>query len=119
MEASGPTSCQRSLMLLLSCRRLGLAAAVALACSGPAHALGRSAYVATTPGPGQFVLVQGGAAASIWVDQADWPGVVRAARDLQADIARVTAVTPAIGHAKAARPRRARRHHRHARPQAR
>jgi hypothetical protein len=90
-------------MHLVSFRRLALAAAVALACGGPAHALGRSSYVATTPGPGSFVLVQGGAAASIWVDQADWPGVILAARDLQADIARVTAVTPAIGH-EAARP---------------
>ncbi len=36
-----------------------------------------------------------GAAAGLRVDAADWPGVLRAARDLQADINRVTGVSPA------------------------
>ena len=79
-------------------RTLAVVAAVWLACAGPAQALGRPSYVATAPAPGGFVLVQGGSAAVLWVDDADWPGVVRAAGDLQADIARVTSVTPAISH---------------------
>jgi hypothetical protein len=35
-----------------------------------------------------------GAAAAIRVDASDWPGVLRAAHDLQADVDRVTGVTP-------------------------
>src|SRR5262245_13849644 len=78
-------------------RRLALAL-VCLACAERAHALGRAPYVTTSPSSGGFVLVQSGRAAPIWVDASDWPGVVRAARDLQADVTRVTGVTPAIGH---------------------
>jgi hypothetical protein len=85
-------------MHFISFRRLALAAAVALAFGGPAEALGRAPYVATTPVPGGFVLAQAGGAAPIWVDGADWPGVIRTVGDLQADIARVTSVTPVIGH---------------------
>jgi len=40
--------------------------------------------------------VRGGKAAAIYVDPADWPGVIRAAGDLRADVARVTGVTPEI-----------------------
>ena len=83
-------------------KRFALAAAL-LAWGGSVFALGRPAYVATTPAPGGFVLAQAGGAAPIWVDEADWPGVIRAAGDLQADMARVTGVTPVIGH-DAARP---------------
>ena len=83
-------------------KRFALAAAL-VAWGGSVFALGRPAYVATTPTPGGFVLAQAGGAAPIWVDEADWPGVIRAAGDLQADIARVTGVTPVIGH-DAARP---------------
>ncbi|ACB75282.1 glycosyl hydrolase 115 family protein [Opitutus terrae] len=43
-------------------------------------------------------LARDGRVASIYVDTADWPGVVRAAGDLQTDIARVTDLTPAITH---------------------
>jgi hypothetical protein len=44
----------------------------------------------------EVVLVKRGMAAPIHVDAADWPGVQRAARDLQADVARVTGVEPAF-----------------------
>src|SRR5690606_2462314 len=56
--------------------------------------LGRGAeaqtrYVETAPGAGSFPLVgQGGAAARLLVDPADWPGVLRAVNDLQADVHR-------------------------------
>jgi hypothetical protein len=83
--------------------RLACAMAGLLACSLPAHALGRPPYIATTPAPGAFVLVRAGDAAPIWVDEADWPGVVRAVADLRADVERVTGAAPAIGH-DAARP---------------
>jgi hypothetical protein len=47
--------------------------------------------VETNPAPNSFRLVHQGAAAKLYVDTADYPGVVRAARDLQADIFRVSA----------------------------
>ncbi len=83
--------------------KVALAAVALLAGAGPALAIGRAQYVATSPSPGAFVLVQGRDAAPIRVDEADWPGVIRAAVDLQADVERVTGVTPAIGR-DAARP---------------
>ena len=45
--------------------------------------------------PGAFALAEKGSAAAIRVDAADWPGVQRAAHDLQADVNRVTGITPA------------------------
>jgi hypothetical protein len=79
-------------------RRPELVVVTLLTCAVPVQALGRAPYVTASPEPGAFVLVQGGGAAPILVDTADWPGVIRAVSDLQADVARVTSVTPAIGH---------------------
>lgn len=90
-------------MHLVLFRRIACGVMALMAWSTSAPALGRPPYVAPTPAPGGFVLVQGGGAAPIWVDEADWPGVIRAAGDLQADVTRVTGVTPSIGH-DAARP---------------
>ncbi len=75
---------------------LVLAPALLLGIAAPTHALGRPSYVSSSPTPGGFALVEHGGAAPIWVDAADSPGVIRAAGDLRADIARVTSVTPAI-----------------------
>jgi hypothetical protein len=58
-------------------------------------ALGGTPYIENRPGPGSFPLVNA-ETASILVDTNDWPGVVRAAHDLQTDIARVTGRTPAF-----------------------
>ncbi len=49
--------------------------------------------------PGEVVLAGGRAAAPIFVAAGDWPGVQRAAQDLQADVERVTGVKPAISTA--------------------
>jgi hypothetical protein len=43
-----------------------------------------------------FPIVQSGRAATILVDSGDWPGVIRAANDLKADIARVTGIEAAV-----------------------
>jgi hypothetical protein len=43
-----------------------------------------------------FPLAHGGAVAPLFVDAADWPGVARAAGDLQADLGRVTGTNPAL-----------------------
>src|SRR5678809_767456 len=58
--------------------------------------IGQVSYVANSPSAGSFPLVQGQQAASLYVDSADWPGVVRAAGDLQSDVERVTRRKPAI-----------------------
>ena len=53
-------------------------------------------YVSARPGAGRFALVADGKAATIVVSSADWPGVVRVAGDLQADLKSVTGVEPAV-----------------------
>ena len=60
--------------------------------------LGQARYVETVGQPGSFPIAQAGAAANLWVDTNDFAGVIRAAGDLQADIVRVTGITPALAH---------------------
>jgi len=61
-----------------------------------AGAVGDEPYVVNQQASGSFALVDGGNAARLWVDRADWPGVVRAVGDLGDDIERVTGVLPEI-----------------------
>lgn len=61
-----------------------------------AFAIGQPRYVEATSRNGDFSLAQRNTAAALYVDSADWPGVVRAAGDLQQDIARVTGIRPTI-----------------------
>jgi len=61
-------------------------------------ALGQAQYVEPVGRPGSFPIVRQGVAAKIYVDANDFAGVVRAAGDLQADIARVTKLTPTLTH---------------------
>src|ERR1039457_1311317 len=61
-------------------------------------ALGQVQYVENVSHPGGFPIVQPGVAANLYVDTNDFAGVLRAANDLQADIARVAGLTPAIVH---------------------
>ncbi len=68
--------------------------AVWLASGRDARALGQPQYVETQRSPGSFQIGARHHAAAICVDTNDWPGVVRAAHDLQTDIARVTGRTP-------------------------
>jgi len=62
------------------------------------HGLGRASLtdpsLLGTGAANEVVLVRAGAAAPILVAADDWPGVQRAARDLQADVERVTGVKP-------------------------
>jgi len=59
-------------------------------------ALGHAPYVETVASKNSFAIVQDNVAAALWVDANDFPGVLRAAGDLQHDVARVTGRTPAI-----------------------
>ena len=61
-----------------------------------AFAVGQLEYVTSVGQDGNFPVVQGGRAAAIQMDPEDWPGVIRAAGDLQSDINRVTGIKPAF-----------------------
>ncbi|HEX8329888.1 MAG TPA: glycosyl hydrolase 115 family protein [Hymenobacter sp.] len=55
-----------------------------------------TATVSATKGRGAFTLAAAGKAAAIYASGSDWPGVLRAAKDLQADVQRVTKTQPAF-----------------------
>jgi hypothetical protein len=67
-----------------------------LICPSSIYALGQDRYVTFTASPGSLQLVSNKTAAPILVDSNDYPGVLRAARDLQTDIERVTQIKPAL-----------------------
>ncbi|UOG76225.1 glycosyl hydrolase 115 family protein [Hymenobacter tibetensis] len=53
-------------------------------------------YVSAEKGKNGFTLAASGQAAALYASNTDWPGVLRAAQDLQADVNRVTNVTPTL-----------------------
>ncbi len=63
---------------------------------GTLFAIGQEQYVTTKAEAGSFPIARAGAVAAIYVDSRDWPGVIRAAGDLQSDIARVTSRKPLV-----------------------
>lgn len=71
-------------------------AAVLVLLPVPAWAIGQASYVQTTAAPGTVTIMHGQTTAPILVDSADWPGVIRAASDLQVDVRRVTGLTPVL-----------------------
>jgi hypothetical protein len=72
-------------------------AALTLSIAAPAaFAIGQAQYVEFVARPGSFAIARAKAAAAIYVDSAENPGVVRAAAGLQADVARVTGLEPAL-----------------------
>ncbi|PJJ58719.1 glycosyl hydrolase 115 family protein [Hymenobacter chitinivorans] len=60
-----------------------------------------ASYISVAKSTGSFPLAAGGKTAALYASQADWPGVLRAAKDLQADINRVTKLTPTLTTDKA------------------
>ncbi|MBV9124316.1 MAG: glycosyl hydrolase 115 family protein [Planctomycetes bacterium] len=69
-------------------------ALLALISAQHALALSRESYVSSEKGADRFALYADGQAAPLYADGGDYPGVLRALRDLQADIERVTKVRP-------------------------
>ncbi len=63
---------------------------------GLVFAIGQEQYVETVRHANDFTIAQGDSLATIYVDTDDHAGVVRAARDLQTDLSRVTGRGPAI-----------------------
>lgn len=76
--------------------------ATLLMCTTVHAAIGDAAYVAFRPASGAVALYEQGTAAPLWLDNADFPGVLRAAEDLQADIERVTGKRPLLSRDAAA-----------------
>lgn len=66
-----------------------------------AFALQEDHYVEFVSSGAGFALVASSKAAPLYVDANDYPGVLRAARDLQADIERVTGIQPRLETAEA------------------
>src|SRR5262245_15212061 len=76
-----------------------LSVVVALVASRPnLLAIGQTRYVDAAASRGSFAIVGPRGACAIYVDATDWPGVIRAANDLQADIQRVTGAVPVLSH---------------------
>jgi hypothetical protein len=80
----------------------GLIFALVTVAALPCFGLGEPQHVTATAAKGSFPLAHDGAAARLWVDAGDWPGVIRAARDLQADVQRVTGIE--AGFSEASKP---------------
>jgi hypothetical protein len=72
------------------------ASLIGLFCPHDSLAIGQQRYISTTHEPGSFSIAHAGRTAAVYVDSQDWPGVIRAASDLQADIERVTAAKPTL-----------------------
>src|SRR5690606_9327472 len=58
--------------------------------SSVAFALGEESWLAKNAKSGNFVLVGASSKASLYIGETDWPGVKRAAKNLQTDITKVT-----------------------------
>ena len=62
--------------------------------------IGQAPLVEFAAKDGDFPVVTAGTAASIIVDDSDWPGVIRAVNDFQTDITRVTGLVPVLRREK-------------------
>jgi Glycosyl hydrolase family 115/Gylcosyl hydrolase family 115 C-terminal domain len=85
------------LMFLASLRRLAPVLIFSLFVPGAVRdvmAIGQERYVETSRRTDSFILADHSRLATIYVDENDYWGVVRAAHDLQRDISRVTGRTP-------------------------
>jgi hypothetical protein len=77
-------------------RRFFIASVLAAVAWEASAAVGENRYVDFGAQARGFPLVTAGRAAVLQVDAQDYAGVLRAAHDLQADIARVTGITPEL-----------------------
>lgn len=57
---------------------------------------GTESFISTEKGEGQFTLSESGKSAPLLISSEDWPGVIRAFRDLQSDIGKVTSCMPML-----------------------
>ena len=85
-----PTRARAGAAVLPALALLAATLAAPAAAQRPAPADSAS-YVAGGPGPGRFTLSAGGRSAPLLVSGKDWPGAIRAVRDLARDVGLVTA----------------------------
>ena len=64
--------------------------------TGKSYAVDRNSYISTVNVKGSFKLSAAGRSAPIYISDSDYPGVIRAAKDLQKDITAVTKASPAF-----------------------
>jgi hypothetical protein len=76
---------------------LGVALILATPCRS-AFALGDKSHVTTVAAATAFPLVQKQTAAKIYIDSAEWPGVLHAATNFASDVQQVTGQAPEIIH---------------------
>jgi len=77
-------------------KRVVAFAFLALVSASSAWAIDPDSYVASRKSKGSFALSAGGRSAPLLTSPTDFPGVVRAVRNLQADIRQVTGAEPAL-----------------------
>jgi hypothetical protein len=77
------------------CLNLGLSALL-LCASSLSFALGEKTYLNASAKAGDLILADANSTATLYVDTQDYPGVQRAAKNLQGDIEKVTAKKPAL-----------------------
>jgi Glycosyl hydrolase family 115/Gylcosyl hydrolase family 115 C-terminal domain len=94
-EAVACTLLRRHIALLNS-RKVVLTALFFLIVPLAASGIGQEARVEYQYHSGDFSIVKEGRSAPIYVDPDDYPGVARAAKDLQADVQRVTGNAPLL-----------------------
>src|SRR3954469_22686996 len=77
--------------------RLSVALCAILLCvSSFSYALGEKSYLSSSAKSGDVILVDAKSTATLYVDEKDFPGVIRAAKNLQSDIEKVTAKKPSL-----------------------
>lgn len=79
---------------LVAC--LAIAVAVSTMTAQRVWALGQEQYVQFSATAGGFTVLNANETATIYVDAKDWPGVLRAAKDLSNDIKEITGRTPDV-----------------------
>jgi len=68
----------------------------------PVFGLVDERYVSFSPSPDSFPIISNGTVTRLHVDSSDFPGVLRATRDLQSDLEQVSGVKPALEISQAA-----------------
>jgi hypothetical protein len=87
MKSTKFLNCQLHLLLLFG---------IVLFLPSTVFAIGGPAYVSTTGGRNLFTLSAFGKSTALCINSKDYPGVIRALKDLKTDIGKVTNIEPAI-----------------------
>ncbi len=57
---------------------------------------GNDSFITTEKGKGRFTITASGKSAPLFISSKDWPGVIRAFKDLQTDIGKVSSLVPLL-----------------------